>query len=440
MDRCRAAGVHASSVHRLDKLGCRGGDDFELDVFDAERYFNGDDALWCARSSSSFSSAFRTATHEHNRSIPTPTAATSSSDASWNSRSALLPGGKVLPVATTPDIEAEPSGTGSECRRRKPVPSSQLRWWLIGVAGCACAGGDGEESLSADEFRDEVEADNDVLGVRSKNRSTEGGELFPSTESNDLAVEETTTVRVRPVRWLDDGDAFLAEAAEFDAVQLSRDGHRRAANLGVLSTPILYPATTSTSDERRRKSLQTFRPVGDQERALGSATQNSAFTIVAGSTARGGAAHKAAAYGARPGTPHIPCGSPRDSGEDDAAPSELECAYPPSEASVVWSVVTADGAASGNNSSAASGYYHYFNDGEHEALRHATVKGNRRRRDGFANSVLLTCMSEKAVDVVGPDWSVHRPEVEPGAVARLGAASRSRNRLGGGYPDVMRHR
>jgi hypothetical protein len=45
------------------------------------------------------------------------------------------------------------------------------------------------------------------------------------------------------------------------------------------------------------------------------------------------------------------CGS----SEDDTAPSE---------ASVVWSVVTAEGGASCDFSSAASGYYHHFNDGE----------------------------------------------------------------------------
>ena len=64
----------------------------EIGVFAAERYFYGDDALWCGRSSSSLSlssSAFRTGTLEHARSVVT--AGTSSSEASWNSRSALLP-------------------------------------------------------------------------------------------------------------------------------------------------------------------------------------------------------------------------------------------------------------------------------------------------------------------------------------------------------------
>lgn len=76
---------------KVDDHGVADDDPDELGVFAAERYFYGDDeALWCERSLSSLSSsAFRTGTLDHDRSV-VPTAATTSSEASWNSRSALL--------------------------------------------------------------------------------------------------------------------------------------------------------------------------------------------------------------------------------------------------------------------------------------------------------------------------------------------------------------
>jgi hypothetical protein len=390
-------------------------DSDELGVFAAERYFYGDDALWpwpCERSSSSLSSAFRTGTHEHDRSVPTPTAVTSSSEASWNSRSALLPNEPaeklraVAVAAATPIVEARPSVDAEGQRAgRRPASSSDLRRWLLGVAACACAGGASEESVSADEV--------------------ETSERFPETEIPEVTAARSSVTPASGRRLVGGDKTTLA----------GMDGHRRATNKGEVSTPVLHPqaAATSDSDERRRiKSLEMFRPVQDRGSALGSATQRSAFTIVAGNTALGGDAPRAASGGG---------GSP---GEDDAAPSELGCSYPPSEASVVWSVVTADGAASGNFSSAASGYYyHYcFNDVDEGAMRRAAARNTHKRRSGIpSGSSLLMCMSEKAVDAVGPARSVHRQEVQPAAVATLGASGGSRNGHGVYKPqDVIRRR
>jgi len=420
----------------------------EIGVFAAERYFYGDDALWCGRSSSSLSlssSAFRTGTLEHARSVVT--AGTSSSEASWNSRSALLP----VPIqpsddklragagVATPVAEAEPcSGAESgrdERRRASSSSNSNLRRWLLAVAGCVCArddgDGDGEESVSADE----TEAAGDVPGAGGKKCNAEASELSPETEMipPEPLFEEATAVTVRAGsgRWLLEGDEGLVGMEAFSPIDTAGHGRRRAANSVELPMPaVLHPAATASSGEERRrvKPFEKFRPpLGDQGSALGPATQSSAFTIVAGNARRA-----AAGGGGSPGAE-----------DDDAAPSELGCAYPPSEASVVWSVVTADGAASGNFSSAASGcYYHYFNYGEDSTLRHAAAKNDRRRRSGITatgSSLLMTCMNEKAVDAVGP---VHRPEVEPAAVARLGAAGGSRNGHpmveAGGYQDVMR--
>ena len=408
MDRCRAPEAKPPDHADAD-------DSDELGVFAAERYFYGDDALlWpCERSSSSLSSsAFRTGTHEHDRSVPTPTAVTSSSEASWNSRSALLPNepaeklhavAVAVAAAATPIIEASPSGDEGQRGGRRPASSSNLRRWLLGVAACACAGGDSEESVGADEL--------------------ETSERFPETEIPAEVTAARSSVTPASGRCLLEGDKTTLAGM---------DGHRRATNKVEVSTPILHhqAVATSDSDERRRriKSLEMFRPVpvGDRGSALGSATQSSAFTIVAGNTALGGDGD----------APRAPSGGGGTPGEDDAAPSELGCAYPPSEASVVWSVVTADGAASGNFSSAASGYYyHYcFNDVDEGAMRRTAARNTRKRRTG-----MLMCMSEKAVDAVGPARSVHRQEVQPAAVPTLGASRGSRNGHGSDSPPVVRY-
>uniref|UniRef100_K3Z6Q3 Uncharacterized protein n=1 Tax=Setaria italica TaxID=4555 RepID=K3Z6Q3_SETIT len=377
----------------------------ELGVFAAERYFYGDDALWCGRSSSSLSSAFRTGTGtiEHDRSVPTPTAATSSSEASWNSRSALLPNepppaDKLRAIASGAAgalaVEAEPpSGAESERtgrRRASSTSSNNLRRWLLGVAGCACAGGDGdgEESVSADE----MEASGDVLGACGEKCNSDARRLSPRTELIlEPAFEEAAAVTVRPGsgRWLLDGYRVLPGRDAFSPIEIAGHGHRRSANLVEMSTPaVLHPAATGPSYERRRvKSWEKFMPLGPATQ------QNSAFTIVAGNaprTAGGGG------------------GGSLGSEDDSAAPSELGC-----------------GEGGGS-------------------LRHAAAaKSDRRRKSGIATTTtsLLACMSDKAVNAVGPAQSVHRPEVEPAvAAARLGARGGSRNGHGGGYNDVIRRR
>ncbi|KQK07002.1 protein PHYTOCHROME KINASE SUBSTRATE 4 [Brachypodium distachyon] len=379
----------------------------ELGVFTAERYFNGaeDDVLWCDRSSSAFSTVLRsTWQQDGGGSAPTPTAATSSSEASWNSRSALLPNGRppvVAAAAAAVEEKQKPdssSMTGSEQIGRKPPPSSSSHlWrWLLGMAGCGCAcAGDGQESVSADD--EEVEA-GFVLGD-TKGRRTEA-DATPN-----------------PV--------LLAESAHCPA----------AANSGELSSMprMLNPAppnASSYAERPRREFLESLHPAPaaagqGSSRLASSANESSAFTIVAG---KGSNTTRASA-----------CRSPpRGSGadeEDAAAPSELGCMYPPSEASVVWSVVTAEGPASaGNFSSAASGCYYYFNDdgGHGEAFRGIkTIK--RRSRNNGSGGLLASCMSKRAVDTVGPPraWA-YRPEVvEPSPVPRVS---------GGPFPDVRSRR
>uniref|UniRef100_R7WDD1 Uncharacterized protein n=1 Tax=Aegilops tauschii TaxID=37682 RepID=R7WDD1_AEGTA len=205
--------------------------------------------------------------------------------------------------------------------------------------------------------------------------------------SKQTAVEDGTTARVMSGKRADDGDAPLT-------LLVAEATHRRAANSGELSMRMLDPAANASykyNDRLRRESLDMFHQAG----------QGSAITIVAGSTAWGGAATASAGGGAR-GSPETPSRR-RDSGD-------LESVCPPSEASVVWSVVTAEGAASGNFSSAASGCHYYFNDGDGETTRHTAAGGkiNRRRR-GNGSGLLMGCMSKRAVDAVGSASDVRLP-------------------------------
>ncbi|KAM3411172.1 hypothetical protein ACQJBY_003054 [Aegilops geniculata] len=376
----RISGWHADDESELGEE--------ELGVFTAERYFNGalsaEEALWCDRSSSSFSSAFKTC--QHDGSAPTPTAATSSSEASWNSRSALLPNRPAIAPPSPVESKPEPdSRTESDQTGRKARPSSShLRRWLLGMAGSACcAWGEGEESASTeDPSRHELESGSVHGGQK---RSPEADAALPGMTSKQAAVEDGTTARVMSGKRADDGDAALTPL-------VAEATHRRAANSGELPMRMLDPAANpSYNDRLRRESLDMFHQAG----------QGSAITIVAGSTARGGAATASAGGGAR-GSPSPPSRR-RDSGD-------LESVCPPSEASVVWSVVTAEGAASGNFSSAASGCHYYFNDGDGEMTRHTAAGGKiSRRRRSNGGGLLMGCMSKRAVDAVGYASDVRLP-------------------------------
>ncbi|KAF0927638.1 hypothetical protein E2562_035492, partial [Oryza meyeriana var. granulata] len=279
------------------------GDDEEIGVFTAERYFSGADvdAVWCGRSSSSLSSAFKNGCQqEYWSAAPTTlTAATSSSEASWNSRSVLLRDPTVSAAAES----EEPSGGE-------------------GAAGVVLGG----EKLS-------IEVADATL---------------PGRKSKQIAAEVVATTSVN--HGMCDGDASDAGTAmPPPLLQLAEP--RRIADSGELSARVLNPraAAAALSDERRRRSSDMF--------ASATTQQNSAFTIIAGSTApRDGAAAADGGGGAENRDPSLnrACATSRRDADDAASDEELECVYPPSEASVVWSVVTADGVASAGNFSSAA--------------------------------------------------------------------------------------
>uniref|UniRef100_J3KUI9 Uncharacterized protein n=1 Tax=Oryza brachyantha TaxID=4533 RepID=J3KUI9_ORYBR len=375
----------------------------EIGVFTAERYFSGGDvdALWCGRSSSSLSSAFKNGgQQEYWSAAPTTlTAATSSSEASWNSRSVLLRDRD--PAVSASVGSGAPSGAGGDGGTLGAKPSSAsasaspshnlLLRWLLGMAACACAGGGVEEAVSADECRsDEARAAGVALGG-GKRSAGEADAALPGRKSTQAAVDVIAATRMRPGPCDGHGsDAFDAGAAmPPPLVQLAEPRRSlRAADPGELSLSarLLNPgAASSVADEPRRRSADMF-PLARH--------QNSAFTIVAGSTA--------ARDGAGTGT--------AGGGDDAAWDGEMECVHPQSEASVVWSVVTADGAASaGNFSSAASGYYHhcyYYHNGGGGGRHTDAGKSNRRSRTG--GLLTMGCISDRALDAGSPARAGHR--------------------------------
>ncbi|KAG8067528.1 hypothetical protein GUJ93_ZPchr0005g15100 [Zizania palustris] len=418
----------------------RSEDDDEIAVFTAERYFSGGDVdvLWCGRSSTSFSSAFKTGGGQQDGSVAPTTltaAATSSSEASLNSRSVLLPDPPMAAAVVESEVPSGAAGDRTTGAKTSSSSSYNLQRWLLSMAAsaCACSHGGIAEAVSADECgHDEAHAAGFVLGGE-KWTTEEARAALPGRKSKHIAAEAITT-RVRPGMWDGRaGDAFDIGTATPPVLQLAEHRHIRAADSGELAARVLNPTTAILADERRRRSMDMFTP---------GKPQNSAFTIVARSAAARDGSATAGANGGGVGSPNPPpdgaCANRRNCSDEDAATDELVCMYPPSEASVAWSVVTAEGAASGNFSSAASGYYH---NGGGERWTAAGKSNRRSSGSGKANGgvLLMGCMSERAVDAIVPARPVHCPPPPPETrTARLEGASTLHAAGRRGMPGTVR--
>jgi hypothetical protein len=127
-------------------------------------------------------------------------------------------------------------------------------------------------------------------------------------------------------------------------------------------------------------------------------------------------------------------GSRRNSADDDlpyisaaVEPALSECMYPASEASVVWSVATAEGgaydaASLANFSSAASACcvedLRYMVPESPEAGFTATMSRSTGRKKSGGGGFLNSCRCEKAVSVGPTPVRVVRPPAHPGAASR----------------------
>uniref|UniRef100_A0A0E0KZW2 Uncharacterized protein n=1 Tax=Oryza punctata TaxID=4537 RepID=A0A0E0KZW2_ORYPU len=419
----------------LHQSGGAGDEEEEIGVFTAERYFSGADevdALWCGRSSSSLSSAFKTGgrQQEYWSAAPTTlTAATTSSEASWNSRSALLRDDPAVAAAAAAAVETEDSSGagGDRCtpgtNASSPSHNLLLRW-LFGVAACACAGGV-EEAVNADECRrDEARAAGIAVGGEKRSTEAVDDAALPGRKRTQTDAEAVATTTVS--RGMCDGYVFDAgKATPPPLLQLTEPRRIRATDSGEVSARVFNPRATAAAlavDERRRRSLDMFASATRQQ------SQSPAFTIVAGTST---AARDSGGAG-NPEPALLNRARATGAADDDAASDGelLECVYPPSEASVVWSVVTADGVASaGNFSSAASGYYHhyyYHNGGGGAGDGRHTDAGKSSRRSSAGGLLTMGCMSDRALDAISPARVVHRrpPPPEAGDAATWHAAGR----------------
>ncbi|KAG6481476.1 hypothetical protein ZIOFF_058080 [Zingiber officinale] len=420
-------------------------DDTELNIFDAERYFREDNPpaaakntlvvnevlerrdLSCDPRTSSVSSA--DGLRRNDRGGETPP--TSSSEASWNSKSSLL-------------------------SHRLAPPSSAGRTRSSGVRrffrrSCLCSG---NKSVNV-EVRRSVEL-NAPLSVKkqSSRRGDVGLSSIPESSPGDefkseLNAGEVTKLKISPGNWGKDR-SFFNVASRFSPERTfpSEIGHRIVSSRKLFtdtagfSFPVLSPP---------RDSLEVFRPSEEVARTMEKSSEFSPpvmalprlgvrFSYPASPKQR---AEEDAASDTSSDLFEIETSlsttpttnRPRDSldelegrrfiGNGEAAeilhrrrslegaakPSVVpsEC-YPPSEASVEWSVVTAEGFAA-NFSSAASNYDEFrFIEEEHDRFA-AAMSRERRKANG-----LLGCRCEKAVSV-GPNPVRIPPPVEPDVLA-----------------------
>ncbi|RWV89672.1 hypothetical protein GW17_00048172 [Ensete ventricosum] len=447
-------------------------DGTELNVFDAERYFReGDDAAakQTGRHDFSASSVDGFERNGHGRSasfLDTPTA---SSEASWNSKSGLLYN---PPASAAVTVRASPV---RDPRRPRASGAS----WLF-CRSCPCSG---EKSVDVEEShfetksptRSSMEADATII---AKKQSYRAGEMRLSSipervaaeaPKNEFDVEEVTKVKITPGNWSKDRSFFhVANRFSPEKTIPTEIGHRimnsdrSSTDSANFSFPILCPPSSNLAEAPPRDSLEVFRATDEltkmtkkpsefQRRATvlpfsaerdspsftspaspkpqpeddAASDESDLFEIQSLSTQM--TYHRRDSLDELERRPFVGSGAVagilqlRRSLEGAAAPSiaPSEC-YQPSEASVEWSVTTAeafDHASAANFSSPASNYDEFrFIEEEHN--RFAAAMGGApagQRRKGHR---LLGCRSEKAVSV-GPSPVCNRPPVEPDDMLRL---------------------
>ncbi|THU54322.1 hypothetical protein C4D60_Mb10t23860 [Musa balbisiana] len=459
-------------------------DGTELNVFDAERYFReGDDAAAKQTSRHEFmaSSVDVFERNGHGRSdscLDTPTA---SSEASWNSKSGLL---YKAPDSAAVTVRASP------VRDPRRPRASGSRWLFR--CSCPCSG---EKSVDVEErhfetkspSRSSMESD---ATISAKKQSYRTGEVRLSSipervaaeeHKNEFDVEEVTKVKITPGNWGKDRSFFhVANRFSPEKTIPTEIGHRimnpgkSLTDSSGFSFPILCPPSSNLAEEPPRDSLEVFRPTDEstkmtkkpsefQRRATvlpfpaerdspsftypaspkphpeddaASDESSDLFEIQSLSTQMTYRhrdsldeleGRRFVGSGAAAGILQL-----RRSLEGAAAPSiaPSEC-YQPSEASVEWSVTTAEGfdhASAANFSSAASNYDEFrFIEEEHNRFAAAlggAPAGPRRKGNG-----LLDCRSEKAVSV-GPSPVRIRPPVDPDVVPRVTNTGRAQERPG----------
>ncbi|XP_074591558.1 protein PHYTOCHROME KINASE SUBSTRATE 4-like [Curcuma longa] len=435
----------------------RGSTDTELNIFEAERYFSegrasadkgtlvDDEVL----ERCDFSSDARTSSvssldglRRNGRSVETPTG---SSEASWNSKSGFLSHGPGLFLAG-----------------RSPRSPGVRRFFR---RSCPCFG---KKSVDV-EVRRPMELNAPLSAKRLSFRAGEVGlssipELAPGDEfKSELDAGEVT--KISPGNWGKDR-SFFNVATRFSPEKTfpTEFGHRIVSS-GKLFTetagfsfPVLSPPRESLevfrpSEEAARTMLKPpevalplcerdrlrfvypASPKARPEEDVASDTSSDLFEIETTLSVAPTTNRRLDSLDELEGRRFVGSGAAaeilqhRRSLEGVATPSVApsEC-YAPSEASVVWSVATAEGFAT-NFSSAASNYDEFrFIEEEHDRFAEAAMAGERRKANG-----LLSCRCEKAVSV-GPNPVRVVPPVEPDVmatnIAKLRSLGLAQERLG----------
>jgi hypothetical protein len=494
MDRYRVAPsrpvfLSGASHHRhLQAAAGRrsGGGDTELDIFTAERYFNAADAV-------KYSAAAVHAADAPVDAAKSQTAA--SSEASWNSRSGLLASNQSSAAVRQQHRKIGHVGGGGNdidlglglvvrvaARDDRCQRGGKKQRWGIFSRDCPCAGRKAVTVDVASEPPSPItprinHARLDALGLEERAVFKANG--LPPPSANDepgvMKIMSTTGSRAFPLRA--SMDRILAAPApnqsgtapSFPA--FPPDVGRRVVTSGGsgFTFPVIAAAVV---DEPPRESLEVFRPIdensvvlADPPPAHGVAGFLRAPAIVPAARDDDDDALSDASsdlfdlesFAASSSYPTTYRGrsSRRNSGEDDghlayaaavAEPALSEYAYAPSEASVVWSVATAEGVAYdagsvANFSSAASACCvddFRFVPPPESAAGHdgftAAMSRSAGRKKGGGGGFLNSCRCEKAVSVGPTPVRMARPPAAPAKAAsramglESGGAARYHNR------------
>lgn len=457
-------GASAGS-HRLQPLppcgtaAGRRSDGAELDIFTAERYFNAADVVNCS------DAAVPTALPADEPPQLAVDAASQSgrtavsSEASWNSRSGLLSSN--CQSAAAGKLKGY-GGNGvaavsDQYHHGGKRPGSGLRWWLFG-RDCPCAG---RKAVTVDVVASEprspttprIHARFDASSAMQESAIFKAKELPPPTPS-----EEPDKVKITPGSCafpLPANKSIFAAApskgggASFAA--FPPDIGCRVVSSGGFTFPVLGPAKVviSTVDEPPRESLEVFRPIDEDSEVL--ADPPPALAVARGGFPRAPAVVTAmeedamsdtstdlfdlesfAASSSYP-TTYRGRSSRRNSVDDDLAYSAAAAEPALSEASVVWSVVTAEGgafdaASAANFSSAASACCvdeFRFPPPEaagsgHDGFTAAMFRSAGRKKGGAGGGFLNSCRCEKAVNVGPAPVRVVRPPAGPELAVKAG--------------------
>ncbi|XP_062183641.1 protein PHYTOCHROME KINASE SUBSTRATE 4 [Phragmites australis] len=439
----------------------------EIGIFTAERYFSAADVVR--------RDAIRPALPEDEPprlSVPPRDVASqsgrtaASSEASWNSRSGLLSSGR---SAAARQKWSGGAVNGSDQGYRGKKPGSSGRWTLFG-RDCPCAGRKAVTVDVASEPRSPtiapmharfsahsaVEECLESMIFKAKDASP------PGTASDEPAKVKVTVTPGSRAFPLAADNVFAVAAPPNRGTDVPSNAF--ASGIGrrvVSSTGFTFPAlgsarfTSNTLDEPPRVSLEVFRPIDENSVMLadpppamagrgGVHVRPPPMAALVDEDAMSDASSELfdlesfAASSSYP-TTYRGRGSRRNSADDDlpyaaaAEPALSECMYAPSEASVVWSVATAEGgafdaASVANFSSAASACcvdeFRYIVPESPAGFTAAMSRsaGRKKGGGGFLNS----CRCEKAVSVGPTPVRVVKPPAYPAAASKTGGGARCR--------------